>query len=227
MTIPRKYLLAVRMQGEVRSSATGGNASPNPSIQPVGMRTNPNGSNRGTESPIYNSITNQENGNGEKVDEGKKEGGNDRNGPSDTTVPVVTRYSSITAIDDISVNCKHIHLQMCYNYRGILSLSKITGLVSVVIDYDSLNKVTFVTFISMSQLESITIGARSFTTATGLRIENCARLESLTIGPHSFNSATSFKVMNCESLKSITVGNSDADFSDNFMNCDKLVLSSE
>ena len=198
----------------------------NDSIPPVGMRTNPNGSNRGTESPIYNSNTNQENGNGEKVDEWKKEGGNDRNGPSDTTVPVTNRYSSITTIEDIGVNCEHIHLQKCYNFRGILSLSKITGLVSVVIDDDSLNKVTLITFNRMKNLESITIGARSFTTATGLRIENCDKLESLKIGPQSFKNATSFKVMNCQNLKSITVGN-DTEFSDSFMNCEELVLSSE
>ena len=208
-------------------SVTGDNAGPNPSIQPVGMRTNPNGSNRGTESPIYNSNTNQEGGNGEKVDEGKKEGGNDRNGSDDTTVSVTNHITSITTIEDIGVNSKYIHLQKCYSYRGILSLSKITGLVNVVIDDDSLNNATFVTFISMSQLESITIGARSFTTATGLRIENCDKLESLTIGPQSFKKATSFKVMNCQSLKSITIGNSDTEFSDNFMNCEELVLSSE
>ena len=115
-------------------------------------------------------------------------------------------------------------MQKCYNYRGILSLSKIPGLVSVVIDDDSLNNATFVTFISMNKLETITIGARSFTAATGLRIDDCNRLESLKIGPYSFNSATSFKVMNCQNLKSITIGN-DTEFSDNFLNCDKLVLS--
>ncbi|KAK8820537.1 hypothetical protein WA577_006597, partial [Blastocystis sp. JDR] len=193
-------------------------------IQSVGMRANPSGFN-GEESPIYYSSTKQENGVGEKVDEGKKEGGNDSHGSDDSTIPVTNRYSSITTIEDIGVNCEHIHLEKCYNYRGILSLSKITGLVSVAIDDDSLNRVTLITFISMSQLESITIGARSFTTATGLSIENCARLESLKIGPHSFSNATSFKVMNCQNLKSITVGNSDAEFSDNFMICDDLVLS--
>ena len=205
-------------------SVTGDNAGSNESIQPVNLRANPDGGNRGEESPIYYSITNQENGNGEKVDEGKKEGGNDRNGSDDSTIPVTNRYSSITAIEDIGVNCEHIHLQKCYNYRGILSLSKIPGLVSVVIDDDSLNNATLITFNRMKNLESITIGARSFTTATGLRIENCDKLESLKIGPHSFRNATSFKVMNCQNLKSITIGN-DTEFSDNFLNCDKLVLS--
>ena len=207
-------------------SVTGDNAGSNESIQPVNLRANPDGGNRGEESPIYYSNTNQENGNGERIDEGKKEGGNDSHGSDDSTIPVTNRYSSITTIEDIGVNCEHIHLQKCYNYRGILSLSKITGLVSVVIDDDSLNNAALITFISMSQLESITIGARSFTTATGLSIENCAKLESLTIGPHSFSNATSFKVMNCQNLKSITVGN-DTEFSDNFMNCDDLVLLGE
>lgn len=207
-------------------SATGGNAGTNDLIQPVNQRTNREDINRGAESPIYYSNTNQENGVGEKVDEWKKEGGNDRNRPSDTTVSVTTCYSSITTIEDIGVNCEHIHLQKCYNFRGILSLSKITGLVSVVIDDDSLNNATLITFNSMNKLESITIGARSFTTATGLSIANCDKLESLKIGPQSFKKATSFIVMNCQNLKSITVGN-DAEASVNFMNCDDLVLLGE
>ena len=204
---------------------TGGNAGPNRTIQPVNQRTNPSGFN-GVESPIYNSNTNQENGAGEKVDEWKKEGGNDRNGPSDTTVSVTTCYSSITTIDDISVNCEHIRLQKCPDCCGNLSFYIFSGLVSVVIDDNSLNNATFVTFISMSQLESITIGAKSLTSVKGLSIANCAKLESLTIGPHSFKKATSFIVMNCNHLKNITVGN-DTDASLNFMICDDLVLSSE
>ena len=207
-------------------SATGGNAGPNPSIQPVGMRTNPNGSNRGTESPIYNSNTNQEGGNGEKVDEWKKEGGNDRNGPVDTTVPVTNHITSITAIDDVSLNCEYICLQKCPDCYGDLNFSELSGLVSVVIDDDSLNNALFIKFASMSQLESITIGARSFTTSGGLSIENCDKLESLKIGPQSFKKATSFIVMNCQNLKSITVG-SDTKYSYNFWSCDELVLSSE
>ena len=146
--------------------------------------------------------------------------------PVDTAMPLVAFYSSITTIDDINVKCEHLRLQDCSYYRGNLSFSELSGLVSVVIDDDSLNNATFVTFISMSQLESITIGARSFTRATGLSIKNCAKLESLTIGPQSFKKATSFKVMNCQNLKSITVGN-DTEASLNFMNCNELVLSGE
>ena len=207
-------------------SVTGDNAGSNESIQPVGMRTNPNGSNRGTESPIYNSNTNQEGGNGERIDEGKKEGGNDSHGSDDSTMPVVNRYSSITTIEDISLNCEYICLQKCPDCYGDLNFSELSGLVSVVIDDDSLNNALFIKFASMSQLESITIGARSFTTSGGLSIENCDKLESLKIGPYSFNSATSFKVMNCQNLKSITVG-SDTKYSYNFWSCDELVLSSE
>ena len=199
----------------------------NRTIQLVNQRANPDGSNRGTASPIYYSCTNQENGVDERGDEWKKEGGNDNHASVEITMPVVNRYSSITTIDDIGVNCEHIHLQKCPDCYDYLCFSELGGLVSVVIDDDSLNNATFVTFISMSQLESITIGARSFTTATGLSIANCDKLESLTIGPQSFKKATSFKVMNCQSLKSITIGNSDTEFSDNFMNCDYLVLSSE
>ena len=146
--------------------------------------------------------------------------------PVDTAMPLVAFYSSITTIDDIGVNCEHIHLRKCPDCCGNLSFSELSGLVSVVIDDNSLNNATFVTFISMSQLESITIGARSFTRATGLSIKNCAKLESLTIGPQSFKKATSFKVMNCQNLKSITVGN-DTEASLNFMNCNELVLSGE
>ena len=148
------------------------------------------------------------------------------NEPVDTAMPVVNRYSSITTIDDIGVNCEHIHLQKCPDCYGYLSFSELGGLVSVVIDDDSLNNALFIEFASMSQLESITIGARSFTTATGLSIANCDKLESLKIGPQSFKKATSFIVMNCQNLKSITVGN-DAEASVNFMICDELVLSSE
>ena len=203
-----------------------GNPYTNESIQPVNQRTNPESPNRGSESPIYYSNTNQENGNGERGDEWEKEGGNGRNGPSDTTILPVNRYSSITTIDDIGVNCEHIHLQKCPDCYGYLSFSELGGLVSVVIDDDSLNNALFIEFASMSQLESITIGARSFTTATGLSIENCDKLESLKIGPQSFKKATSFIVMNCQNLKSITVGNY-AEASVNFMICDELVLSSE
>ena len=184
------------------------------------------GINKGTVSPIYQSYKNQESGVGERVDEWKKEGGNDRNGSDDTTVPVTNHITSITTIEDISLNCEHIRLQQCPDCYGNLNFSKFSSLVSVVIDDYSLNNATFVTFISMSQLESITIGVRSFTAANGLRIENCDKLESLKIGPHSFRNATSFIVMNCQNLKSITVGN-DTENSLNFMNCDKLVLSSE
>ena len=207
-------------------SPTGGNTGTNDSIPSVSMRTNLNGFNRVAGSLMYNSSGNQEDGVGEKGDEWKKEGGNDNHSSVDITLPVVTRYSSITTIEDIGVNCKHIRLQKCPDCCGNLSFSELSALVSVVIDDDSLNNATFITFISMSQLESITIGARSFTTATGLRIDNCTKLESLKIGPQSFNSATSFKVMNCDNLKSITIGNA-TDFSDNFMICDELVLSSE
>ena len=207
-------------------SVTGGNAGSNESIQPVGMRTNPNGSNRGTESPIYNSNTNQEGGNGEKVDEGKKEGGNDRNGSDDSTIPVTNRYSSITTIEDIGVNCEYICLQKCPDCYGDLNFSELSGLVSVVIDDDSLNNATLITFNWMNKLESITIGARSFTSVKGLSIANCDKLESLKIGPQSFKKATSFIVMNCQNLKSITVGN-DAEASVNFMICDELVLLGE
>ena len=196
------------------------------SIQPLRLRTNPESPNRGSDCPIYYSNTIQKGGVCEKVDERKREGGNNKYGLFFKAPPVVNHYSSITTIDDAYVKCEHIRLLQCPDYRGHLSLSKLSGLVSVVIDDDSLNNATLVTFISMNQLESITIGARSFTTATGLRIENCDKLESLKIGPQSFKKATSFKVMNCESLKSITVGN-DTDFSDNFMICDELVLSSE
>ena len=147
-------------------------------------------------------------------------------GPVGSTIPVVLNYSSITTIDDIGVNCEHIRLQNCPDCCGNLNFSKFSSLVSVVIDDDSINNVTFITFNRMNQLESITIGARSLTTATGLRIKNCARLESLTIGPQSFKKATSFKVMNCDNLRSITVGN-DTGVSLNFMNCNELVLSSE
>ena len=208
-------------------SVTGDNAGSNDLIQPVNLRTNPNGFNRVAGSLMYNSSANQEDGVGEKVDEWKKEGGNDSHGSDDTTVPVTNHITSITTIDDAYVKCEHIRLQQCPDCCGNLSFSELSGLVSVVIDDNSLNNATLITFNRMSQLESITIGARSLTTATGLSIENCARLESLKIGPHSFSNATSFKVMNCESLKSITVGNSDADFSDNFMICEELVLSSE
>ena len=197
----------------------------NDSIPPVNQRTNPSGFN-GEESPIYYSYTNQEDGVGEKVDEWKREGGNDSHGSDDSTIPVVTRKTSITSIDDIGVNCEHICLQKCYNFHGYLSFSEFSSLVSVVIDDDSLNNVTFVTFSSMNQLESITICARSFTTSGGLSIENCDKLESLKIKPHSFKKATSFIVMNCQNLKSITVGN-DAEASVNFMNCDDLVLLGE
>ena len=207
-------------------SPTGGNVRTNTSIQSVSMRTDREDINRGMGSPIYNSNTNQEGGNGEKVDEGKKEGGNDRNGSDDSTIPVTNRYSSITAIDDIGVNCEYIHLQKCPDCYGDLNFSELSDLVSVVIDDDSLNNALFIKFASMSQLESITIGAGSFTTSGGLSIENCDKLESLKIGPYSFNSATSFKVMNCQNLKSITVG-SDTKYSYNFWSCDELVLSSE
>ena len=203
-----------------------GNPYTNESIRSLRLRTNPESPNRGSESPIYYSITKQENGNGERGDEWKREGGNDSHGSDDSTIPVVTRKTSITSIDDIGVNCEHICLQKCYNFHGYLSFSEFSGLVSVVIDDDSLNNATLVTFISMNQLESITIGARSFTTANGLRIENCTKLESLKIGPQSFKKATSFIVINCDNLKSITIGN-DAEASLNFMNCDELVLSSE
>ena len=207
-------------------SATDGNARTNDLIQPVGMRTDREDSNREVGSPIYQSYKNQENGNGERIDEGKKEGGNDKKGSSDTTVPVTNRYSSITTIDDIDVKCEHIRLQKCPDYRGNLSFYMFSGLVSVVIDDDSLNNATFVTFISMSQLESITIGAKSLTSVKGLSIANCDKLKSLKIGPHSFKKATSFIVMKCNHLKSITVGNA-TEVSLNFMNCDELVLSSE
>ena len=163
---------------------------------------------------------------GRKANETINIGLND-DAPVDFIIPVVNCYSSITTIDDISVNCERIWLQKCPDYRGYLNFSELSGLVSVVIDDDSLNNATLITFSSMSKLESITIGARSFTTATALSIDDCDKLESLTIKPQSFIKATSFKVMNCENLKSITVGNSDAEFSDNFMNCDYLVLSSE
>ena len=196
------------------------------SMQPPNQRTSREGINKGTVSPIYQSYMNQENGVGERIDERKREGGNNKYGLMFKAPPVFFHYSSITTIDDAYVKCEHIRLLQCPDYRGHLSLSKLSGLVSVVIDDDSLNNATFVTFISMNKLETITIGARSFTTATGLSIENCDKLESLKIGPYSFNSATSFKVMNCQNLKSITVGN-DTEFSDNFMNCDELVLSSE
>ena len=176
------------------------------------------------ESPIYYSYTNQEDGVGERVDEWKKEGGNDSHGSDDTTVPVTNHITSITAIDDISLNCEHIRLQQCPDCYGNLNFSKFSSLVSVVIDDNSLNNATFITFSSMNQLESITIGTRSLTAANGLRIENCDRLESLKIGPHSFRNATSFIVMNGDSLKSITIG-SDTEYSYNFMICDKLVLS--
>ena len=195
-------------------------------IQSVNLRTDREGTNKGAESPIYYSNKNQENGVGERVDEGKKEGGNDSHGSDDSTIPVTNRYSSITTIDDIGVNCEHIRLQDCPDCYGNLGFSELSGLVSVVIDDDSLNNATLITFNWMSQLESITIGARSFTAATGLSIANCAKLESLKIGPHSFKKATSFIVMNCDSLKSITIGN-DTETSINFMNCNELVLSSE
>ncbi|OAO17386.1 hypothetical protein AV274_0903 [Blastocystis sp. ATCC 50177/Nand II] len=146
------------------------------------------------------------------------------NEPVDTAMPVVNRYSSITTIDDIGVNCEYIHLQKCPDCYGNLYFSELSDLVSVVIDDDSLNNALFIVFALMSKLESITIGAGSFITAPALSIENCDKLESLKIGPYSFNSATSFKVMNCQNLKSITIGN-DTEFSDNFLNCDKLVLS--
>ena len=206
-------------------SVTGDNAGSNESIQPVNLRTTPSGFN-GVESPLYYSNTNQENGNGERIDEGKKEGGNDSHGSDDTTVPVTNRYSSITTIDDIGVNCEHIRLQKCPDCYGNLSFSELSALVSVVIDDDSLNNATQITFSWMNKLKSIAIGTRSLITATGLRIENCDKLESLKIGPQSFKKATSFIVMNCENLKSITVGN-DTETSINFMNCNELVLSSE
>ena len=206
-------------------SVTGDNAGSNESIQPVNLRTTPSGFN-GVESPLYYSNTNQENGNGERIDEGKKEGGNDSHGSDDSTIPVTNRYSSITTIEDIGVNCEYICLQKCPDCYGDLNFSELSGLVSVVIDDDSLNNALFIKFASMSQLESITIGAGSFTTSGGLSIENCDKLESLKIGPYSFNSATSFKVMNCQNLKSITVG-SDTKYSYNFWSCDELVLSSE
>ena len=190
------------------------------------QRTSRESPNRGSASPIYQSYRNQENEVGERVDEGKKEGGNDSHGSDDTTVSVVTHYSSITAIEDISLNCEYICLQKCPDCYGDLNFSELNGLVSVVIDDDSLNNALFIKFASMSQLESITIGAGSFTTSGGLSIEHCAKLESLKIGPYSFNSATSFIVMNCQNLKSITVG-SDTKYSYNFWSCDELVLSSE
>ena len=201
-----------------------GNPYTNESIRSLRLRTNPESPNRGSESPIYYSNTKQENGNGEKVDERKREGGNNKYGLMFKAPPVVFHYSSITTIDDIDVKCEHIRLLQCPDYRGRLSLSKLSGLVSVVIDDNSLNRLTLITFSSMNQLESITIGAGSLTTANGLSIANCDKLESLTIGPQSFKKATSFKVMNCQNLKSITIGN-DTEFSDNFLNCDKLVLS--
>ena len=148
------------------------------------------------------------------------------NGSVDTAMPVVNRYSSITTIDDINVKCEHIHLQKCPDCCGNLNFSELSALVSVVIDDDSLNRVTLITFSWMNKLKSITIGTKSLTTATGLRIVNCDKLESLKIGPQSFKNATSFIVMNCENLKSITVGN-DTETSINFMNCDELVISSE
>ena len=146
--------------------------------------------------------------------------------PVDTAMPLVAFYSSITTIDDIGLNCEHIHLQKCPGCCGNLSFSEFSSLVSVVIDDDSLNKVTLITFNWMKNLKNITIGARSFTAATGLRIENCDRLESLKIGPHSFRNATSFIVMNGDSLKSITIG-SDTEYSYNFMICDELLVCSE
>ena len=203
-----------------------GNPYTNESIRSLRLRTNPESPNRGSESPIYYSNTIQKGGVCERIDERKREGGNNKYGLMFKAPPVVFHYSSITTIDDIDVKCEHIRLQKCPDYRGILSFYMFSGLVSVVIDDYSLNRVTLITFISMNQLESITIGAGSFTTATGLRIENCAKLESLKIGPQSFRKATSFIVMNCQNLKNITVGN-DADFSDNFMICEELVLSSE
>ena len=196
----------------------------NDSIQPVNLRANPESPNRGSESPIYYSNTIQKGGVCERIDERKREGGNNKYGLMFKAPPVFFHYSSITTIDDAYVKCEHIRLLQCPDYRGHLSLSKLSGLVSVVIDDDSLNNATFVTFISMNKLESITIGTRSLTAANGLRIENCDRLESLKIGPHSFRNATSFIVMNGDSLKSITIG-SDTEYSYNFMICDKLVLS--
>ena len=146
--------------------------------------------------------------------------------PVGTAMPVVNRYSSITTIDDIGVNCDYIHLQKCPDCYGNLSFSEFSSLVSVVIDDDSLNRVTLITFNWMKNLKSITIGARSFTAATGLRIDDCNRLESLKSGPHSFRNATSFIVMNGDSLKSITIG-SDTEYSYNFMICDELLVCSE
>lgn len=213
-------------------SATDGNAGSNESIQPVNLRANPDGGNRGEESPIYYSSTNQENGDGERIDE--MQSGNEWGTNSDyatrnqTGKPKDGAVEVIITLKDIQNRIKGVScINMCEcNEKCDLLFYDIPSLTQIFIKANSLNAINFLSVTRMDGLRQLSIDKNCCQKASCLLIIDCQQLESLTIGPNSFNSATSFKVMNCQNLKSITVGN-DTEFSDNFMNCDELVLSSE
>ena len=212
-------------------SVTGDNAGSNESIQPVNLRTNPSGFN-GVESPIYNSNTNQENGDGERIDE--MQSGNEWGMNSDyatrnqTGKPKDGAVEVIITLKDIQNRIKGVScINMCEcNEKCDLLFYDIPSLTQIFIKANSLNAINFLSVTRMDGLRQLSVDKNCCQKATSLLVSDCQQLESFQIGPNSFNSATSFKVMNCQNLKNITVGN-DTEFSDNFMNCDELVLSSE
>ena len=213
-------------------SVTGDNAGSNESIQPVNLRANPDGGNRGEESPIYYSSTNQENGDGERIDE--MQSGNEWGTNSDyatrnqTGKPKDGAVEVIITLKDIQNRIKGVScINMCEcNEKCDLLFYDIPSLTQIFIKANSLNAINFLSVTRMDGLRQLSIDKNCCQKASCLLIIDCQQLESFQIGPNSFNSATSFKVMNCQNLKSITVGN-DTEFSDNFMNCDDLVLLGE
>ena len=209
-------------------SATGGNAGTNQSIQPVNQRTNPSGFN-GVESPIYYSNKKQENGDGERIDE--MQSGNEWGTNSDyatrnqTGKPKDGAVAVIITLKDIQNRIKGVScINMCEcNEKCDLLFYDIPSLTQILVQAKSLNAINYLSVTRMDGLRQLSIDKNCCQKASCL-ISDCQQLESLKIGPLSFKNATSFKVMNCQNLKSITIGN-DTEFSDNFMNCDKLVLS--
>ena len=212
-------------------SATDGNAGSNESIQPVGMRTDPSGFN-GVESPIYYSNTKQENGNGERIDELQRSNewgtNSDYATRNQTGQPKDGAVGVIITLKDIQNRIKGVScINMCEcNEKCDLLFYDIPSLTQIFIKANSLNAINFLSVTRMDGLRQLSVDKNCCQKATSLLISDCQQLESLKIGPQSFNSSTSFKVMNCQNLKSITIGN-DTEFSDNFMICDELVLSSE
>ena len=212
-------------------SATGDNAGSNDLIQPVGMRTDREGINKGEESPIYYSITNQENGDGERIDE--MQSGNEWGTNSDyatrnqTGKPKDGAVEVIITLKDIQNRIKGVScINMCEcNEKCDLLFYDIPSLTQIFIKANSLNGIDLLSVTRMDGLRQLSIDKNCCQKASCL-ISDCQQLESLKIGPLSFKNATSFKVMNCQNLKSITIGN-DTEFSDNFMICEELVLSSE